>query len=184
MNSVTAALLGSLIGGLSAVTGSVITNMVSLANERHRQDSAARQSYVQLVRDRWGICFGHLFQVIQEIEWMCWYAKHAPDEINTELIKSYENRVNEAYSGLMGAAAMTASLSLSSYNHLKPRLTALYSLEERVGVASRQILAKRNVALAELRDCARVAEAMRDELPGLLHEVMRFAEVESPMARA
>lgn len=176
MNSVTAALLGSLIGALAAVSGSVITNVVSLANERRRQESAARQSYVQLVRDRCGICFGYLFRVIQEIEWMCWYAKHAPDEIDTKLIKAYENRVNEAYGSLMSAIAMTASLSLSAYEHLKPRLTALYALEHRVGVASRRMPAERTAAITELRGCAHEAEVMRDELPELLHRVMKFAE--------
>jgi hypothetical protein len=184
MNPVTAALLGSLIGALAAVGGSAITNIVSLANERRRHESAARQSYVQLIRDRCGICFGHLFRVIQEIEWMCWYAKHAPDEINKELIKSYENRVNEAYSSLMSAIAMMASLSLSAYGHLKPRLTALYALEDRVGVASRRMLTERNAAIAELRDCAHEAEVMRDDLPELLRTVMAFAEAESSAAAA
>ena len=150
--------------------------MVSLANERRRQESAAKQSYIQLVRDRCGICFGYLFKVIQEIEWMCWYATHAPDEINADLIKSYENRVNEAYGSLMSAIAMTASLSLSAYNQLKPRLTALYALEERVGVASRGILTERDAATAELRTCAQEAELMRDKLPDVLHETMKLAE--------
>ncbi|MEU8614866.1 hypothetical protein AB0C29_43465 [Actinoplanes sp. NPDC048791] len=176
MNSAAAALLGSLIGALAAVSGSVITNMVSLANERRRQESAARQAYVQLVRDRCGICFGSMFRVIQEIEWMCWYAKHAPDEIDAELIKSYENRVNEAYGSLMSAIAMTASLSLSAHKELNPHLTALYTLEERVGIASRMILTERDAATADLRTCAQEAKVMRDQLPELLHDTMRLAE--------
>lgn len=176
MDAVTAALLGSLIGAAAAVGGSVITNVVALANERRRQESAARQSYVQLVRDRCGVCFGYLFRVIQEIEWMCWYAKHAPDEINAELIKSYESRISEAYGTLMGAIAMTASLSLPAYEHLKPRLAELYALEERVGIASRAFGTDRIGAVAELAVCARDAAAMRDDLPALLHVVMKRAE--------
>jgi hypothetical protein len=176
MNPVTAALLGSLIGALAAVSGSVITNIVSLANERRRQESAARQAYVQLVRDRYGVCFGYLFRVIQEIEWMCWYAKYAPDEIDSELIKSYESRINEAYGSLMSAIGMTASLTLSAYEQLKPCLNALYALEERVGIASRRIRTERDAAVAELRNCAQEAEAMRDEFPVLLRGVMTVAE--------
>ncbi|MGW4944998.1 hypothetical protein ACWEOZ_25795 [Actinoplanes sp. NPDC004185] len=180
MNPVTAALLGSLIGALAAVSGSVITNVVSLANERRRQEFAAEQAYVQLVRDRCGICFGFLFRVIQEIEWMCWYAKHAPDEIDAELIKSYEHRVNEAYGSLMSAVAMTASLSLSAYNELNPHLTSLYALEERVGIASRRMSTARDAATAELRTCAQEAKVLRDRLPELLHDAMRLAEGTGP----
>jgi hypothetical protein len=182
MDAVAAALLGSLIGALAAVGGSVITNVVSTANERRRQEAAARQSYVQLVRDRFGVCFGYLFRVIQEIEWMCWYARHAPDEINAELIKSYESRVSEAYGTLMGAIAMMASLSLPAYEQLKPHLTELYVLEGRVGVASRTFGTDRDAALAELGNCARRAQAMRDELPALLHGVMKRTEAWSSTA--
>jgi hypothetical protein len=176
MDSVTAALLGSLVGAVAAVSGSVASNVVSLTVERRRQESVARQAYVQLVRDRCGVCFGQLFKVIQEIEWICWYAKHAPDEITAERIRAYEDRVNEAYSVLMSAIAMTASLSLSAYEHLRLRLAQLYKLEEAVGVSSRRMFTDRDAAIDELRRYADKAEAMRDELPAVLHEVMRRAE--------
>jgi hypothetical protein len=122
MDPVTAALLGSLVGAVAAVGGSAVSSVVSLIVERRRQESTAREAFVQLVRDRCGICFGQLFIVIQEIEWMCWYAEHSPDETNMELINAYEDRVSDAYRTLMGAIAMTASISLPAYDQMRPHL--------------------------------------------------------------
>jgi hypothetical protein len=56
--------------------------------------------------------------------------------------------------------------------HLKPRLAALYALEERVGVASRRILTERDAALAELRGCAHEAEMMRDGSVALVNRTI------------
>lgn len=176
MDPVNAALLGSLIGAVAAVGGSVVSSMVSMAIERRRQESAAREAFVQLVRDRCGLCFGQLFRVIQEIEWICWYAEHSPDEITTDSIKAYEDRVSEAYRTLMSAIAMTASISLPAYEQVRPHLTALYKLEERVAMSSRRIVTDRSGALDSLRRHANEAEAMRDRLPTVLHEVMTLAE--------
>jgi hypothetical protein len=76
----------------------------------------------------------------------------------------------------MSAIAMTASISLPAYEHVRPHLTALYKLEERVAVSSRRIFTDRSGAVDALRSHANEAEAMRDQLPVVLHEVMTLAE--------
>lgn len=70
---------------------------------------------------------------------------------------------------------MMASMSLPAYEHLKPRLIGLYALEERVGFASRSVVTDRDDAIAKLSNCAGGAGQMRDELPALLHAVMKRA---------
>lgn len=107
---------------------------------------------------------------------MCWYAEHSPDEITVDLIKMYEDRVSEDYRTLMSAIAMTASISLPAYERIRPHLAELYKLEERVAIASRRISTDHSGAVDALRRHANEAEAMRDQLPVVLHEVMALAE--------
>jgi hypothetical protein len=180
MSPTVAALLGSLIGAFAAIAGSVITNVVALKNERRRQASAARTLYVQDLRTRSGAAFAELFKVVQEIEWITWYGDNDPKAIDAERIRAYEDKVNEAYGRLLGAIAMTASLSLSVYEQINPILSQLYEMEKRVGSAIRKMASNRPAAVAELRQCKMEAEAMRDSLPPQLHQIMASAETEQP----
>jgi hypothetical protein len=176
MDPTAAALLGSLIGALAALAGSVITNIVALKSERRRQESATQTLYVQALRERSGAAFGQFFKVVHAMEWISWYGDNDPDAINPESIKAYEDEVNNAYGNLLGAIAMAASLSLRAYEELKPILSQLYELEIRVGGAIRRMASDRPAAIEELRECKSEAGRMRDSLPPQLHRIMALAE--------
>jgi hypothetical protein len=62
-------------------------------------------------------------------------------------IGSYEDKVKSVYGTLLGAMAMTASLSLPVYEEMRPILSNLYDLEERVGAAIRKVETERSEAI-------------------------------------
>jgi hypothetical protein len=176
MNSTVAALLGALAGAAAALVGAALTSMATLRTERRHEESRVQARYVNALRKRSGAAFAQFFIVVQEIEWIAWYGANDPDAIDGHRIKSYEDRVNEAYGTLLGALAMTASLSLTAYNEMRPILSELYDLESRVGVALRKFRSERSTAIGELTACESKAAALRDNLPPKLNQIMTTAE--------
>jgi hypothetical protein len=176
MTPTAAALLGSLVGAIAALAGSSVTSIVALKTEQRRQESKERISYTETLRERSGTVFGQFFVIVQEIEWIAWFGANDPGAVDKQRIESYEDRVNSVYGALLGAMAMTASMNLSVYEEMRPILSNLYDLEERVGAAIRKLETERSVAIQELRDCRPRAEQLRDELPPELHRIMNLAE--------
>jgi|SRR5215472_12918420 len=176
MNATVAALLGSAIGAVAALGGAIATSVVALRNEGRREKSKAQSAYVSALRDRSGTVFAQFFKIVQEIEWITWYGVNEPDAIDEQRIKSYEEVINNAYGTLLGAMAMTASLSLAAYQQMKPILDKLYKLEERVAVAIRQIGPDHSTADEGLLACKSEAATLRDELPPQLNQIMASAE--------
>jgi hypothetical protein len=176
MNATVAALLGSLIGAAAALAGAVFTSVVALRNESRRRESEAQKEYVSTLRERSGSAFAQFFIVVQAIEWITWQGANDPDAMDEQRIRSYEDTVNTAYGGLLGAMAMTAGLNLVVYEEMRPVLSKLYRLEARVGVALRQLKTDRSAAVQELDTCKADAEILRDELPPKLNHIMTMAE--------
>jgi hypothetical protein len=176
MNATVAALLGSLVGAAAALAGAILTSIVTLKTESRRQESKMQTRYVKALRKRSGAAFAQFFIVVQEIEWICWYGANDPHAIDGHRIRSYEDRVNEAYGALLGSMAMTASLSLTVYDEMQPILSELYDLESRVGAALRKFSAERSTAIGELTACGSEAAALRDNLPPKLNHIMTTAE--------
>jgi hypothetical protein len=176
MSPTVAALLGSLIGAIAALAGSGVTSFVALKTEKRYEESKERISYITSLRERSGIVFAQFFIIVQEIEWVIWFGVNDPDAVNKQRIESYEDKVNNVYGTLLGAMAMTASLSLLAYEEMRPILSNLYDLEGRVGEAIRKVETERSVAIQELRDCRPKAEELRDELPPELNRIMNLAE--------
>ena len=176
MNATVAALLGSLVGAAAALAGTILTGIFTLKTERRRQESKMQVRYVDALRRRSGATFAQFFIIVQEIEWISWYGTNDPDAIDGHRIKSYEDRVNEAYGTLLGSMAMTASLSLTAYDEMRPILSGLYDLESRVGAALRKFRSERSTAIGELAACGSEATALRDNLPQKLNHIMTRAE--------
>jgi hypothetical protein len=176
MNATVAALLGSLVGAAAALLGTVITSVVALKTERRRRESEVQATYVRTLRERSGAAFAQFFTIIQEIEWISWHGANDPDIIDRQRIRSYDDAINDSYGSLLGSMAMTASLSLAVYDEMRPILSGLYSLEERVAIALRKIKSERSAAIQELIACGSEAEALRDSLPSKLNRIMAVAE--------
>ena len=176
MNATVAALLGSLIGAAAAIAGSVLTSIVALKNERRRQESQVQATYVRALRKRSGSTFAQFFTIVQEIEWISWLSANDPGAVDEQRIKSYDETINAAYRTLLGSMAMTASLSLTVYDEIRPTLLGLYNLEARVAMALRKIRSERTAAIQELIACRTEAETLRDNLPPELNHIMTTAE--------
>lgn len=176
MNATVAALLGSLVGALAALAGAVVTSIVALKNEKRREESKAQISYVDALRERSGAAFAQFFVIVQAIEWITWLGINDSIALDEQRVRSYEDTVNSAYETLLGAMAMTASLSLPAYEEMRPVLAKLYKLEARVGAAIRKIGAERSGAVQELDACRSEAVTLRDDLPPELNRIMSLAE--------
>ncbi len=179
MNAAVAAILGSLVGAGAALAGTILTSIVTLKVERQHQEWKKKAKYVSALRQRSGAAFAQLFIVVQEIEWITWYGANDSDAIDDRRIKSYEDRVNEAYGILLGSMAMTASLSMPAYDKIAPLLSDLYALESRVGAALRKLRSERSAAIDELTACGAEAETLRNDLPPKLNEIMTAAEADN-----
>jgi hypothetical protein len=176
MNATVAALLGSLVGAGAALAGTILTSIVTLKTERRRQESKIQARYVDALRKRSGAAFAQFFIIVQEIEWISWCGVNDPDAVDGHRIKSYEDRVNEAYGILLGSMATTASLSLPAYDEMHPILSGLYDLESRVGATLRKFRSERSTAIEELTVCRSEAAALRESLPQKLNHIMTTAE--------
>lgn len=175
MNATIAALLGSLIGAVTGLAGSVLSSVVALKNARQSEESNARTEYIRTLRERSGTTFAQFFIMVQAIEWIAWHGMNEP-HVDKKTIESYDEGINSTYQALLGAMAMTASLNLTIYRELRPTLLKLYGLEERVAVAIRQAESHRNTAVPELRTCKSEAEALREYLPIELNRIMVLAQ--------
>jgi len=184
MNATVAALLGSLVGAAAALAGTIITSIVTLRNERRRQESEMQATFVNALRERSGAAFARFCIIVQEIEWISWYGVNDPDVIDGQRIKSYEDRVNDPYGILLGSMAMTASLSLTAYNEMQPILSELYDLESQVGAALRKLGSERSAAIEELTSGGSQAKTLRDDLPPKLNRIMTAAEARDNQKRA
>jgi hypothetical protein len=180
MNATLAVLLGSLLGALAAVSGSVITNIVAIGNERRRQASQEETAYVQTLRERSCVAFGEFAKVVQAVEWVLWYAENDPNAINAERIDAYDKEVSGIYKDLVAAMAMTASLNIDVYEKLSSNLSDLYDLEGRVGNGIRKMTSDRTGAIELLRSYAAEAKAMRDQLPKQLHRILASTGAGAP----
>ena len=94
-------------------------------------------------------------------------------------IATYDTDIHSGYRRLLGAMAMTASVSLPVYNELKTYLVDLYGLESDAALALRQLATDPTEAGAILEGCKARAEEMRDKLFPLLNEIMARAESRS-----
>ncbi len=175
MNATVAALLGSLIGAVAGLAGSVFSSYVSLKNAKRNEDSNARTEYTRALRERSGATFAQFFMMVQAIEWIAWRGINDP-LIDEKMIESYDEHINSMYESMLGAMAMTASLNLAIYQELRPTLLKFYALEERVALAIRQTKSHRDEGVRELRACEVDALALREFLPAELNRIMVLAQ--------
>ena len=140
MSPTVAALLGSLIGALAALIGATVNNVVSVRTERRRMQFAKDLADVETLRERSGAAFAELLGVLQEVEWISWFGTHDPAALTEARIAAYDTDIHTGYRRLLGAMAMTASVSLPVYNELKTYLDQLYGLESDVALALRQVV--------------------------------------------
>lgn len=72
------------------------------------------------------------------MNWVTWFARHSPNEINGEIVKRYDTEVRAVYPRLLGALTTVAALNLSMHNELQKILNRVCSLEEMVAIALRR----------------------------------------------
>jgi hypothetical protein len=180
LSAATAALLGASIAGTVALASSVLTNLVTLRNERLKQTEARRAAYVEALRKHTGVAFAELFAVQHADNWVSRFAEYDPHAINNEMIKAHHTEVHGAYPKLLGAMASVAALNLRVYEELQPLARRLYDLDHHVSLALRQFGDDREKTVQSLRDCLRESLVLERDLPEELERIMKVAESESP----
>jgi hypothetical protein len=184
MNTTQAAWFGALIGGIFALTGVVITNVVALRNERLRQEAGARTARIEALRRYAGLAFGEFFSAQHSIEWITWYAVHDSDALNDEFVKSYDDEIHRAFPKMVAAMAMVASLDLDAYGRMRPILDRLYQLEAYVAREVRRLSTNRAEAVTRLARHLEEATELEKVLPPELGQVMQAAEVKLASVRS
>jgi hypothetical protein len=184
LNAATAALLGASIAGTVALASSVLTNLVTLRNERFKQMEARRATYVEALRKQTGVAFAELFGLQHADNWISWFAEHDPSAIKEAMITAHRAEIHAAYQKLLGAMAMLAALNLRVYEELLPLARRVYSLDHQVGLALRHFSEDQRedqeAGVRSLRHCFREALQLEHELPPELARIMKVADSESP----
>jgi hypothetical protein len=179
LTAATAALLGASIAGTVALVSSVLTNLVTLRNERFKQTEVRRAAKVEALRKQTGVAFAELFALQHADNWVSWFAEYHPHAINKEMAKAHQTEVHSAYPKLLGAMAIVAALNLDVYRELLPLAQRLYDLDHKVMLALRHIDDDKERAVLSLCDCLRESLKLEHELPPELARIMKIAESKS-----
>ncbi|WP_211765467.1 hypothetical protein [Kutzneria sp. CA-103260] len=172
MNQAVVALIGAAIGALTVLAGSVITNTVSLRNERSRRKEARLVASTQAIREHAAVAFAEIFVVQHAINWITWLAKHDPAAVDNTAIKAYDDEVHKSLPKVLGAMTIVASLDLSVYDKLLPVYEYIYRLDDRVAIALRGLTANREQAVRELQDCLTEITQIERRLPRQVADIM------------
>ncbi len=174
----TAALLGALIGAVTAVVSAALTSIVALRNERLRREESKRAIDTEALRKETGIVFREFFAIQHSMEWVTWFAGHDPDAVDRRLVESYDTEIHAAYPRLLGAAATVASLDLAVYEELRPLLRQVYELEETVALALHSgatIGGRQQASLVALAELQPAVTRLERTLPPELARIMKAA---------
>lgn len=136
MDAALAGLLGTAIGAVTGIVGSLLSSRHQVRLERERIDAAredeltraARQSLLDLVQL---VATG-----TQAIAWVTWAVECRPAEESLSEAHRYEDTMRELLPRLVSAQVAVASLSApATYERLDPLVRTLVHLDARVGTA-------------------------------------------------
>ncbi len=176
MDPTTAALLGALIGAVTALASAAFTSLVTLYNERKRREDAEKASFVQSLRSTTAAAFAEFYNFSHAISWITWYARFDPDSLDAHLTRSYERETHETIPKLQGSLAVVASLSLTVYEQLQPLVHRLFVLDKHVSIAIGNLRNDRGTAVEALSSLIDEVNDVQDRLPLELNRIMKLAQ--------
>lgn len=177
MSGTTAALVGALIGAVTALASGVLAGYFALRSERMRHREAGRAAHVGSVREHTAAFFAELFAIHFAANWVAWFAEYDPGALDHEMAEFYDTETYRAFPKLLGSTAMVAALNTGVYEQLKPLIIEVYKLWERVMHGLHQLDRSPDEAIAELRGC--LPDAMKLEFQ-LIPELARIMELAGP----
>lgn len=180
MSPTVAALLGAAAGAMAALVGSIVTNLVTVRNERLRHEKAEHAAYIAALREQAAGVFSAMFAIQHAINWVTWFAKNEPSELDEARIRAYDDEVHAAMPKCLGLMTMVASLNLRVYEEIQASCEVIYELDRRVASALHNLGADREKALRELRDHWEHVVEIEYTLPRQVAHVMNIAEAERP----
>jgi len=72
---------------------------------------------------------------IHSIAWLCWAAKHTPNEVTEKNLRAYDEEIHLILSELVGSRVILAALDNNTHSVLSPLMDKLYQLDVQVGDA-------------------------------------------------
>jgi len=177
VSGATAALVGALIGAVTALASGVLAGYFALRSERMRHREARKAAHVGSVRDHTAAFFAELFAIHFAANWVAWFAEHDPGALDHEMAEFYDTETYRAFPKLLGSTAMVAALNTGVYEQLKPLIIEVYKLWERVMHGLHQLDRSPDEAITELRGC--LPDAMKLEFQ-LIPELARIMELAGP----
>ncbi|MGZ3472602.1 MAG: hypothetical protein ACXVA6_21785 [Isosphaeraceae bacterium] len=177
MSGTTAALVGALIGAVTALASGVLAGYFALRSERMRHREAGKAAHVGSVREHTAAFFAELFAIHFAANWVAWFAEYDPGALDHEMAEFYDTETYRAVPKLLGSTAMVAALNTGVYEQLKPLIIEVYKLWERVMHGLHQLDRSPDEAIAELRGC--LPDAMKLEFQ-LIPELARIMELAGP----
>jgi hypothetical protein len=136
MDAALAGLLGTAIGALAGIVGSLLSSRHQVRLERQRIDAARRDELTRAARQS----LLDLVQLVatgtQAIAWVTWAVEYQPAEGALAEARRYEDSMRELLPRLVSAQVAVASLSgPTTYERLDPLVRTLINLDARVGTA-------------------------------------------------
>jgi hypothetical protein len=177
MDATSAAILGTSIGAAAAIASAGLTNFVTTRNERLRQRDVRRATDINALRKETATVFSEIFAIQHAMNWVTWFARHSPSEIDVELVKRYDAEVHAAYPRLLGALATVAALNLLVHTELRRIFKRVYALEEKIAIALRRPNGEDGIAYHQLAMHLGATQDLEEDLPLELARVMQIAEL-------
>ncbi|WP_433725680.1 hypothetical protein ACQP0C_31035 [Nocardia sp. CA-129566] len=176
MDQATIALLGAAIGAISAIAGSVITNLVAVRNEAARQEENRRTTYIAALRKEAAAVFVEFYAFFGAIEDVCFFAKNDPTVVDDARTKRYHDVTAEINPRMMAAMAIVAGLNATVYDELRPISRSLQRLDDTVCDGIRDLRSDRDGAIAVLAACHAKLVELDDSIPQKITAIMNAAE--------
>ncbi|WP_432871738.1 hypothetical protein [Microbispora rosea] len=176
MNPTTAALLGALIGAVTALASAAFTSLATLYNERKKREDAERAAFVQSLRSTSATAFAEIYNFSHAMAWITSYARFDPEALDSDMVRSYERETHQTVPKLQGSLAVVASLSLTVYEQLQPLVHRLFVLDKHVSIAIGEFRKDRAAAVGALSNLIDDVNKVQDRLPPELNRIMQLAQ--------
>ena len=136
VDAAVAGLIGTAIGALAGVIGSLVTGRQQYRAERARLRAGRLDELVKAERQ----ALLHLTELqaagAHEINWLAWAAMLRPDDVFRQAINSYDLRMHALLPRLLAAEAAAAGLSTEAFDRIGPLVDELQYLDGEVGTAA------------------------------------------------
>jgi hypothetical protein len=173
MDAVLAGLLGTAIGALAGILGSVIMAWQQNRAEKERLQAARFDEFVQSQRQALFDLSGLVANGAQAILWLCWAAEAKPSHRVRQEIEKYEERTYELWPKLATARAAAGVMTDEAFERIRQLVRELEVLDLDISRAAVRFDDDEKTARLRMLECRPTALQLSDQTVNEITAVLR-----------